>query len=111
MQFSVQPHKPETPADRNVRVVSEQGVAHPAAVAEILKPFDQPTAAGPMPFAIVGGEVVPLASAVKRLREENPGLARLFDPRGKLDYKKMTPEFYLAIRNHSPELLGLRPKR
>jgi len=111
MQFSVQPRKPETLTERNVRVVSEQGVAHPAAVAEILKPFDQATAAGPMPFAIVGGEVLPLASAVKRLREENPGLARLFDPNGKLDYKRMTPELYRAIRNHSPELLGLRPKR
>jgi hypothetical protein len=111
MQFSVQPRKPETPAERNVRVVSEQGVAHPAAIAEILKPFDQQTSAGPTPFAIVGGEIMPLASAVTRLPDENPGLGKLFHPNGKLDYTKVTPEIYRAIRNHSPELLGLRPKR
>lgn len=109
MQFSVQPRKPETPAERNVRIVSEQGVAHAAAIAEILKPFDQQTAAGPMPFAIVGGEVVPLAKAVTRFRDEAPHLAALFNANGKLDYAKLSHPEYLAIRSHAPALVGLAP--
>jgi hypothetical protein len=103
------PQNPETPAERNVRIVSEQGVPHPRAVVEILKPFDEQTAAGPMPFAIVGGQVVPLATAVTRFREENPGLARLYNPNGKLDVEHMPPEHFRAIRAHSPELFGLDP--
>lgn len=109
--MQLQPRKPETPEERNVRIVSEQGVPHAAAVVAILKPFDEATAGGPMPFAILGGEIVPLVSAVKRLREQAPELAGLFDAKAKLDYRAMTPERYLAIRAHSPELLGLRPKR
>jgi len=109
--MQLQPRKPETPAERNVRIVSEQGVAHPAAVAEILRPFDQATVAGPMPFAIVGGEIMPLASAVTKLRDEAPEIGALFDAKAKLDLRAMTPERYIAIRKHSPELLGLRPKR
>jgi hypothetical protein len=77
----------ETVAERDLRIVSEQGVPHAAVIVEILKPFDQQTLAGPMPFAIVGGEIMPLASAVVKLRELNPGLARLFDRNGKLDYR------------------------
>ena len=109
--MQLQPRKPETPEERNVRIVSEKGVPHAAAVVEILKPFDQQTLAGPMPCAIVGGEIVPLASAVAKLREQAPELAGLFDAKAKLDLRAMTPERYIAIRKHSPELLGLRPKR
>jgi hypothetical protein len=109
MQFPIQSQKPETPDERNLRIVSEQGVPHAAAIVEILRPFDQQTLAGPMPFALVGGEVLPLASAVAKYREQNPGLGRLFDPNGKLDYRKMTPKAYQAIRRHAPELLGLKP--
>ena len=109
MQVSVQPRKPETPAERNIRIVKEQGVAHPEAVAAILKPFDQQTAAGSMPFAMVGGQTMPLASAVTRFRDENPGLAKLFHPTGKLDIDNMPHEHYLAIRAHSPQLFGLLP--
>ena len=103
------PRKPETPAERNVRIASEQGAVHAKAVVEILKPFDQPTAAGPMPFATVGGQVLPLATAVTRFRDENPGLARLYDPNGKLDIEHMPPEHFRAIRGTSPELFGLGP--
>jgi len=105
MQFG----KPETPAERNTRIVSEQGALHPAAVVEILKPFDEQTAAGPMPFATVGGQVVPLATAVTRLRDEAPHLAALFDAKGKLDYAKMSQPEYRAVRAHAPALVGLRP--
>ena len=109
MQFSVQPRKPESPAERNVRIVKEQGVPHAAAVVEILKPYDEPTAAGPMPFAMVGGEIVPLASAVTRLRDTAPHLRALFDANGNLDYEKLSHPEYLAIRTHSPALVGLGP--
>ena len=109
MQISMLPRKPETPAERNVRIVKEQGVAHPEAVAAILTPFDQQTAAGPAPFAMVGGQTMPLASAVTRFRDENPGLAKLFHPTGKLDIDNMSHEHYLAIRAHSPQLFGLLP--
>jgi hypothetical protein len=109
MLFPIQPRKPETPEERNVRIVSEQGVPHAAAIVAILKPVDYPTVAGPMPFANVGGEIVPLASAVKRLREQAPELAGLFDAAAKLDYRAMTPERYIAIKKHSPELFGFRP--
>lgn len=105
------PRNPETPEERNLRIVSEQGVPHAAAIVAILKPFDQQTLAGPMPYAIVSGEIVPLASAVTKLREQAPELAGLFDAKAKLDYRAMTAERYIAIRKHSPELLGLRPKR
>jgi hypothetical protein len=107
----MQSAKPETPAERNVRIASEQGAVHAEAVVAILKPFDEPTAAGPMPFAVVGGEIVPLASAVTRLRDETPALAALFDAKGKLDRRALPPEQYRAIRDHSPQLLGLGPKR
>ena len=103
------PHKPETPAERNVRIATEQGAIHAAAVVEILKPFDQQTAAGSMPFATVGGQIVPLATAVTRFRDENPGLGRLFDPNGKLDIDNMSHEHFRAIRGTSPELFGLLP--
>jgi len=103
------PGKPETPAERNVRIATEQGAVHAKAVVEILKPFDEPTAAGPMPFATVGGQVVPLASAVTRLRDEAPELAALFDANAKLDYPKLSHEQFLAIRGTSPQLFGLGP--
>jgi hypothetical protein len=105
----LQPGKPETPAERNVRIVREQGVAHPAAIAEILKPFDEQTAAGPMPFAMVSGQIMPLASAVNKLRDEAPHLGSLFDASGKLDYARLSHPEYLAIRTHSPALVGLGP--
>ena len=109
MQVSVLPRKPETPAERNVRIVSEQGVPHAAAVVEILKPYDEQTAGGPVPFAVVGGEVIPLAKAVTRLRETASHLAALFDANGKLDYEKLSHPEYLAIRQHSPALVHLGP--
>ena len=109
MQFSVQPKKPETPAERNVRIVKEQGVAHPEAVAAILTPYDEQTAAGPMPFAFVGGQVFPLATAVTKLRDEAPHLAALFDANGKIDYGKLSHPEFLAIRQHSPALVHLGP--
>ena len=102
----------ETSAERNVRIASEQGAIHPEAVVAILKPFDEPTAAGAMPFAIVGGQAVPFGSAVTRLRDEAPALAGLFDANGKLDIPALTPLQYRAIRDTSArELLGLGPKR
>jgi hypothetical protein len=110
VQVPIHSGKPETPAERNVRVVREQGVAYPEALTAILRPFDQQTLGGPMPFAIVGGEVVPLASAVAKLRDQAPELAGLFDAKAKLDLRKMPPERYIAIRKHVPQLLGLRPK-
>jgi len=109
MQFPLQPRKPETPAERNVRIATEQGALHAAAVVEILKPYDEQTAAGPMPFAMVGGEVVPLAKAVTRLRDAAPHLAALFDANGRLDYGKLSHPEYLAIRQHSPALVHLGP--
>jgi len=111
MQPPVQPGKTETSRERNVRIAAEQGAIHAAAVVEILKPFDQQTAGGPMPFATVGGQTMPLAAAVARLRDENPGLAGLFDPDGKLDIDNMPPEHYRAIRAHSPRLFGLDPTK
>jgi len=109
VQFPMQTREPETPVERNVRIATEQGAIHAKAVVEILKPFDQPTAAGPMPFAIVGGEIVPLASAVTRLRDGAPHLAALFDANGKLDYGKLSHPEYLAVRAHAPALVGLAP--
>ena len=41
--------KPETPAERNVRIASQQGAVHAEAVVAILKPHDEQTAAGAMP--------------------------------------------------------------
>jgi len=109
VQVPIHSGKPETPAERNVRIVREQDVAHPEAVVAILKPFDEQTAAGPLPSAVVGGQIMPLALAVKRFREANPGLGRLFDPKGTLDYRKLTPEVYIAVQTHAPELLGMKP--
>jgi len=104
--------KPETPAERNVRIATEQGAIHAEAVVAILKPFDEPTAAGALPFAIVGGKIVSLASAVTRLRDENPALSGLFDANGKLDIRVMSHEQFLAIRGTTARtLLGLGPKR
>jgi hypothetical protein len=103
------PQKSETPAERNVRIATEQGAIHAEAVVEILKPFDQQTAVGPAPFAAVGGQIVPLATAVKQFCDENPGLGRLFDPNGKLDIKNMPQEHYMAIRRTAPQLFGLLP--
>lgn len=109
MQFPIQTGKPETPSERNVRIATEQGAVHAKAVVEILKPFDEQTAAGPIPFAMVGGQIMPLESAVTRLRDEAPHLAALFDANGKLDYGKLSHPEYVAIRTHSPELVGLKP--
>jgi hypothetical protein len=109
MQFPMQTRKPETPAERNVRIATEQGALHAAAVVEILKPFDEQTAAGPMPFAMVSGEIVPLAKAITKLRDQAPHLAALFDANGKLDYGKLSHPEYLAIRTHSPALVHLGP--
>jgi hypothetical protein len=108
----MQPGKPETPAERNVRIATEQGAIHPEAVVAILKPYDEPTAGGTMPFAIVGGQAMSLASAVTRLRAKAPELAALFDANGKLDLPRLTPHQYRAIRETNARiLLGLGPKR
>ena len=108
----MQPGKSETPAERNVRIAAKQGAIHPEAVVAILKPYDEPTAGGAMPFAIVGGQSLPLASAVTRLRAEAPELAALFDANGKLDLPRLTPQQYRAIREtNARTLLGLGPKR
>jgi hypothetical protein len=107
----MQPGLNETPAERNVRIASEQGAIHPEAVVAILKPFDEPTAAGAMPFAIVGGQVFPLASAVTRLRDETPALDGLFKAGGKLVIRAMSHPQFLAIRGTTARtLLGLGPK-
>ena len=58
--MSSQLRKPETPAERNVRIATQQGAVHAEAVVAILKPFDEQTAAGAMPYAIVGGQVASL---------------------------------------------------
>jgi hypothetical protein len=84
-------------------------VPHAKAVVAILTPFDQQTAAGPMPFAFVGGQIFPLATAVTKLRDEAPHLAALFDANGKLEYGKLSHPEYLAIRTHSPALVHLGP--
>ena len=102
---------PETPQDRNLRIVRDQNVARPEAVLALLRPFDEQTVAGPLPFAVVGGEVLPLALAVGKLRKESPHLGALFDPQGKLDYRKVTPEVYCAVQRHAPDLLGMKPNR
>jgi hypothetical protein len=108
----MQPGKLETPAERNVRIATEKGAIHPEAVVAILKPYDEPTAGGAMPFAIVGGQAMSLASAVTRLRAEAPELAALFDANGKLDLPRLTPHQYRAIREtNARTLLGLGPKR
>ena len=104
--------KPETPAERNVRIATQQGAIHAEAVVAILKPYDEQTAAGAMPYAIIGGQSLPLASAVTRLRAEAPALAALFDANGKLDIAALTPDQYRSIRDtNSRTLLGLGPKR
>ena len=59
----------ETPEERNLRIVREQESLYPETVIALLQPFEQQTAAGMMPFANMGGETVPLASAVRRLRD------------------------------------------
>jgi len=100
----------ETPAERNIRIVKEHGAIHAETVVALLQPFDEPTAAGMLPFAIIGGETVPLAAAVPRLRKENPALGGLFEGGGKLDIRALTPVQYRTIRDTVPELLGLRPK-
>jgi len=61
MQQPVHPGKADTSRERNVRIAAEQGAIHAEAVVEILKPFDQQTAGGPMPFASVGGQTMPLS--------------------------------------------------
>ena len=108
MQFG----KPEPPATRNVRIASEQGAIHPEAVVAILKPFDEQTAAGAKPFAMVGGQAVPLAAAVTQLRDKNPALEGLFKAGAKVDVRTLPQEQYLAIRGTPARtLLGLGPKR
>ena len=110
--MSPQLRNSETPAERNVRIATEQGALHAEAVVAILKPFDEPTAAGAVPYAIVGGQALPFASAVTRLRAETPALAALFDANGKLDIAALTPDQYRSIRDtNSRTLLGLGPKR
>ena len=74
------PQNPETPAERYVASPPSKGALDAKAVVEILKPFEEQTAAGPMPFAIVGGQVVPLASAVTRLATGLPTLPHSSTP-------------------------------
>jgi hypothetical protein len=110
--MSPQLRNSETPAERNVRIATEQGALHAEAVVRLLQPSDEQTAAGPMPFATIGGETIPLASAVARLRKDNPALAGLFNGGGKLDLRALTPQQYRAIRETDARtLLGLGPKR
>ena len=85
--MSPQLRNSETPAERNVRIATEQGAIHAEAVLRLLQPSDEQTAAGPMPFATIGGETIPLASAVARLRKDNPALAGLFNAGGNLDLR------------------------
>ena len=57
-------------------------------------------------------ETIPLASAVARLRKDNPALAGLFNGGGNLDLRALTPQQYRAIRETDARtLLGLGPKR
>ncbi len=100
----------ETPAERNLRIAAEQGAIYRETVIALLQPFDEPTAAGMMPFVNLGGETVPLASAVKRLRDETPTLGALFNATAKLGIAQLTVPQFRAIRATAPELLGLRPK-
>ena len=41
MQLPMQPGKSETPAERNVRIATQQGEIHAEAVVAILKPYDE----------------------------------------------------------------------
>ena len=108
----MQPGRPENSEDRNVRIAREQGVAHPEAVIAILKPFDEQTAAGSKPFAVVGGQTIGLAAAITQLRDTNPALDGLFNAGGKVDVRAIPQEQYLAIRGTDARtLLGLGPKR
>ena len=108
----MQPGRLETSAERHVRIAREQGVAHPEAVIAILKPFDQQTAAGSKPFAMVNGQALPLPAAITQFRDTNPGLNGLFNEGGKVDVRTLPQEYFLAIRGTSARtLLGLGPKR
>ena len=109
MQFPFQTGKPETPAERNARIATEQGAVHAKAVVEILKPFDEQTAAGPMPFAMVGGQIMPLESAVTRLRDRLPTLPRCSTPTASSTTGSCRTRSTLAIRTHSPALVHLGP--
>jgi len=104
----MQPGKPETVQEKAVRLAQQAGAAYPEAVAAILQPFEEPTAAGPSLFANLDGQIVPYEAALAKTRDKDAALRPLFSRGGKLDVRRLTPTQYRAIRGVNPELFGLR---
>jgi len=103
----MQPGNPEAVQEKAIRLAQQAGAAYPEAVAAVLQPFEEPTAAGLSLFATLDGQIVPYEAALAATRDKNPTLSPLFSRKGKLDVRRLTPTQYRAIRGVNPELFGM----
>ena len=74
----MQPGKPETVQEKAIRLAQQAGAAYPEAVAAVLQPFEEPTAAGPSLFANLDGQIVPYEADLPRPATRIPRSARSF---------------------------------
>ena len=81
------PQNPETPAERNVRIATEQGALHAKAVVRNPEALRRADRRRPNAVCHRRRPSRSLGSAVTRLRDEAPRLAGLFDANGKLDHR------------------------
>ena len=103
----MQPEKQETVQEKTIRLAQQAGAAYPEAVAAVLQPFEEPTAAGLSLFATLDSQIVPYEAALATTRDKDAALRPLFSRRSKLDVRLLTPTQYRSIRGVDPELFGM----
>jgi hypothetical protein len=94
--------------EQSLQAAKDAGACCPEAVAEILAPnlHIEQTMAGPVVFCNTENGVVPLATAIAKLRQ-NPTIKGLFERGAGLDLHHLTTPHFRAIRRYNPELFGL----
>jgi hypothetical protein len=97
--------------DKVVAAAKDAGSQFPESVAQFLMDdlSVMDSLAGPQVFVWNGKEREPLSVTMARLKESKD-IGPLFTD-GKLDKRNMSYDAFRAVRQHNPELVGLRKKR
>ena len=98
--------------EKAIQAATDAGACCPTSVAAILEPHlyvEQPMA-GPAVCCNTKDGVLSLPAAIAQLRQD-PTIKGLFEPGAGLDYRHLSMPYFMAIRKHNPELVGLGPIR
>ncbi len=97
--------------EKAIQAATDAGACCPKSVAAILEPhlYVEQSMAGPVVVCSTASGSLSLPAAIAQLRQD-PTIKGLFQPGAGLDYRHLAMPHFVAIREHNPELVGLKPK-